>query len=205
MPERPRRDHLGHRRHADDVGAERAQHGDLGRRLVARAEQPRVRPVGDERRRPRRPPHSSASVAQLGIVGVAHRHERVPPSGPGHPTSGLSPVRLMWSLMSTMSPADELPARSRPRRWSRRASRRPSAARQPHRERRPPSPRTPGSNGCGPGTRRRACRRARPMTSWPAWPTTCRSGSGNPSISAYGNDARSLDLHRPSRRDRSRG
>ena len=28
----------------------------------------------------------------------------LPPSGPGQPTSGLSPIRFTWSLMSTMSP-----------------------------------------------------------------------------------------------------
>ena len=46
------RDRLEHRRHADEIGAERAQHPDLGGRLVRAAEQPRVHAFGQRRDRP---------------------------------------------------------------------------------------------------------------------------------------------------------
>ncbi len=46
---RARRDRLVHRRHAHQIGTQRAQHPDLGGCLVVRARQPRVDAFGQRR------------------------------------------------------------------------------------------------------------------------------------------------------------
>ena len=100
----PRGDRLGHRGHADGVGAERAEGADLGRRLVARAVDARRRRRA-ARRRPRRAAASSASAAQP----RANRPrvmsgKRGPNRSSFGPTSGLPPIRLMWSSMTISAP-----------------------------------------------------------------------------------------------------
>ena len=98
---RARRDRLVHGRHAHQVGAQRAQHPDLGRRLV-------VRPGQRRRRRPR--PASGSDFA--GQRRAARANTRRPGRRTAHPTSGERAVRFRWSLISTGWPDRVLRAQS---------------------------------------------------------------------------------------------
>ncbi len=101
------------RGHADQVGAEGAEHPDLGRGLVVRAGQRRVDALGQagvgvagQRPQPRR--------VQVGEVGEPGRVSLRRRAGPA---SGDRPVRLRWSRISTGWPDLEVRPRSRPTRW----------------------------------------------------------------------------------------
>ena len=99
-----RHDHLGHRGHAHDVRADRAQHPVLRARLQVRAGHGDVdaaaqRDAALAARPPARAPAAPGRRRLRHVAGSA---------GPARrrcgPISGLSPSRLMWSAISTRSP-----------------------------------------------------------------------------------------------------
>ena len=98
-----RHDHLGHGRHADHVGPDHAQETILGARLQVRSQhghehalvRGEVFAPGDLRAPVRSTPRS---------YGRDMSGKRGPRRSSLMPTSGLLPIRLMWSSMSMMSP-----------------------------------------------------------------------------------------------------
>ena len=163
-----RQDRLGHRRHADGIGAQDARGADLGRRLEARPAEPDVDALVAERRWPPAPPRSASRAAP------DRRHRPCRRSGcrPVSPNSGLTPVKLMWSVIAITEPGGmssrRLPAAlvcssvSQPR-LGHGADRRPSS-RRPGRARssaRGPAARRPASGRHGPAPAgRHGCRRS---------------------------------------------
>ena len=169
-------DHLGHGRHADGVGAERAEGADLGRRLEARAVRGEVDALGQ---RDAEPPGALAQQrrAAPGRRRRAGSGSAGPTSSSLGPVSGLTPSMLMWSAIAISEPGRRLRAqRAGGVGGQQRAPRRRAAARAPARASRPG--RRPRRRAGGPAGTRPGRPPSRPSTSRPPWPAT--PGSGKP-------------------------
>ena len=96
-------DDLGHRGHADDIGPDQPQEAVFGPRFQVRARRPRRRRRGAPRcsrcGRLAAPARSASRSYGSHMSG-----KRGPRRSSLMPMSGLSPIRLMWSSMSMMSP-----------------------------------------------------------------------------------------------------
>ena len=93
-------DHLGHRRHADGVGAEDAEGADLGRGLEGGAGVPGVDALGQRDALGR----GGGAERARGSPGRRRRSWRRSGASLGSPISGLRPEKLMWSAISIRSP-----------------------------------------------------------------------------------------------------
>ena len=99
-------DHLGHGRHADGVGAERAEGADLGRRLEARAVRGEVDALGQ------RDAEAARRSAAAGRAAPGRRRRACsgsagPTSSSLGPVSGLTPSMLMWSAIAISEPGGD--------------------------------------------------------------------------------------------------
>ena len=101
-----RDDRLVRRAHPDRIGPQPAEHPHLGARLVRRPGEHDVHPLAQRHAGPLRPPRAPRRAA----AGRRHRSaagKRGPKRSRFGPSSGLSPDRLRWSVMSITSPGSK--------------------------------------------------------------------------------------------------